>query len=55
VPGAYTRELRKYYQPMAIFWILFPLLMLFDNYQEKPIITFPLVILSAVLLKTLHK
>jgi hypothetical protein len=54
LPSFSTSNFIEARQTIAIFWIVFPLLMLFDNYQEKPVITFPLMILSAVLLKTIN-
>jgi hypothetical protein len=54
LPSFSTSNFIEARQTIAIFWIIFPLLMLFDNYQEKPVITFPLMILSAVLLKTIN-
>lgn len=55
IPGKGNEFLQIHSQAIAIFWIMFPLLMIFDNYQEKPVISFPLMILTAVLLKTSNK
>lgn len=55
IPGKGNQFLQIQSQALAIFWVMFPLLMIFDNYQEKPVIAFPLMILTAVLLKTSNK
>lgn len=37
---------------LSVFWLMYPLLMIFDNYQEKPSITFPLMILTALMYRS---
>lgn len=52
IPGKGNFLNRANSQMISIYWLLLPLLMIFDNYQEKPVITFPLILLTAVLLQS---
>lgn len=52
IPGKGNPTQQFSSQLAGIFWLMIPLLMVFDNYQEKPIITFPLILLTAVTLQS---
>lgn len=40
-------KIRNWIWIWALFWLLFSLMMFFDNYQEQPVIAYPLMMLSA--------
>jgi hypothetical protein len=43
-------KVRNWIWIWAVFWLLFPMIIFFDNYQEQPAIVYPLMILAAFFL-----